>query len=1535
MHALYHRQAGILAALVVLLLAGCKEVSVTAEAVASLEVDPTQVTLAVGQTSDVRAIVKGTSGRELRRDVAWTTSSASVATVTNEGRITAQGPGSARITASAAGRSAEVTVTVNAKPVATVEVSPPVTTLAVGDSTPYTATARALDNSVIPGKTAVWVSSDPGVALVRANGMVRAQAVGSATIAATIDGIRGQGDITVRASVLTVSNVQVTPGSATIGVGDTARFVSTARASNGAEILGRRTLWSSSSPAIAEIDSTGKATARATGRTTITANVDGINGTATLDVTAATVASVEIVPGQTAVAIGGTVPLQAVLRSQSGAVITGPTVTWSSSNPLIAGVSQAGVVNAVAVGTVTITATAAGRSGTSQVTVLAQGVTSIDIQPATPITQVGDTLLVSVVLRDASNQIVTGRLVGWSSLDTMIAVIQPTGPTTQQARLIGRRVGTVRVAATSESKTDTAVARVDARAELVVTKTAQAALVKAGDTISFTLTVRNNGPSAAASVILTDTLPATGTFVDATGSPTQNGNVLVWPTVASLAAGTNRTFTIRWIAPGSGGVINTGAATSSTYERSRVDNRAVSAVSVNPADLVVTKNANASAVTAGDTITWTIQVSNAGSSLAAQVEVTDTLPAGVTLTDAGGGAVAGNVISWAVPSLDVGNNVSFTVKALAPLSGGIVTNVAAAVSGSGDANLANNRASVTVTVNAVANLVVSKSASPASIGPGGEITYTVRVRNLGPSPAASVVTRDTLPANATFVVGSAGAGATLSGNVLTWPTVAVLNAGDSVSFGLRVTAPSSGSVTNVAAAVSSTTDPDPASNRASVTTPIAQADLEIDKTGPASVNAGDTIAYTLTVANNGPSSASGIVVRDSLPAGVTFASASSGGVASGNVVTWSGLSLANAASTQLTVRALAPLVGGTLTNVARVTASTADPDASNNRSTVNTTVVPVANLTVSKSGPASVNPGQQIVYTINITNTGPSSAAGVVLVDSLPAGVSFVSATGGGAHANNVVTWNLGTLPVSTISPLSVTVTAPAGTGSLTNVVRIGGSTLDPNTADNRATFVTAVTAANLGVSKSGPASAAVNSQATYTINVTNAGPSAASAVVVTDTMPAGVTHVSSTPSASVSGNVLTWTFTSLASGSVTPISVTLAMPGTPASISNVAAVVSSTTDPDASNNRATAATTVTPAANLSITKTASAGTLSAGEIVTFTITVANAGPSTATSVVVTDSIPTSGTFVDATGGVTPSAGALTFVADSIQNGANQVYTVRWTVPSSGTVTNRVWVAAATADPVTSNNTASASTTAAAADISVVLTAPAAVNGSANFDYTITVTNQGPGRAADLIVSTPIPPNATFVSATGGAVPAGGVITFPTVALLNPGEDTVYTVTLTAPLVGTVSMTANAATASADPNLSNNTALAGTTVNPVAADVESALTPSASAVNVGDTITYNLTVSNKGPGAALTLIISLNFGANVAFVDATSGFSQTGNVLTWGGVTGFILGSGDSIALTVRVRATTSGSTGASGEAVLLNDPDATNNTASVTVTIN
>lgn len=246
-----------------------------------------------------------------------------------------------------------------------------------------------------------------------------------------------------------------------------------------------------------------------------------------------------------------------------------------------------------------------------------------------------------------------------------------------------------------------------------------------------------------------------------------------------------------------------------------------------------------------------------------------------------------------------------------------------------------------------------------------------------------------------------------------------------------------------------------------------------------------------------------------------------------------------------------------------------------------------ADLSLAKGdSPDPVTAGNNVTYTLTVTNNGPDTATGITLTDTLPSGVSFVSAVPGSptcTNAGQTVTCNLGSLANGAFTSVSIVATVAAGaTGSLSNTASVASAATDPNGANNSASESTAVnTSADLSVAKTDSADPAVaGGSLTYTVTVTNNGPSTATGVSLTDTLPAGVTFVSSTPGSPTcteSGGTVTCNLGTLAPGS-TSVSIDVSIaPSTTGTITNTATATATTPDPTPGNDSDSEPTTVNP----------------------------------------------------------------------------------------------------------------------------------------------------------------------------------------------------------------------------------------------------------------------------------------------------------------------------------------------------------------------
>jgi uncharacterized repeat protein (TIGR01451 family) len=234
--------------------------------------------------------------------------------------------------------------------------------------------------------------------------------------------------------------------------------------------------------------------------------------------------------------------------------------------------------------------------------------------------------------------------------------------------------------------------------------------------------------------------------------------------------------------------------------------------------------------------------------------------------------------------------------------------------------------------------------------------------------------------------------------------------------------------------------------------PAPSADLEVVKTASAgAVDAGSSLTYTLTVTNNGPDTANNITVTDTLPAGVSNV-APGAGCSGTTTITCTHSSLANSAVKVFTITLDAPSTAGTITNNVSVSANNpADNTSSNDTDSLNTTVNAVldADLSIAKTASTALPlVGQNFTYTLTVTNNGPDTANSVVVTDTLPAGVTFVSATTG-CSGTTTVTCVASTIANAGTAAFDIVVTAPSVFGTISNTASVSASSPSDSVSGN------------------------------------------------------------------------------------------------------------------------------------------------------------------------------------------------------------------------------------------------------------------------------------------------------------------------------------------------------------------------------------------------------------------------------------------------------------------------------------------------------
>jgi uncharacterized repeat protein (TIGR01451 family)/fimbrial isopeptide formation D2 family protein len=887
-----------------------------------------------------------------------------------------------------------------------------------------------------------------------------------------------------------------------------------------------------------------------------------------------------------------------------------------------------------------------------------------------------------------------------------------------------------------------------------------------------------------------------------------------------------------------------------------------------------------------------------------------------------------------------------------------------------DPNPGNNTAGATATVTASADLAISKTVSSASFVAGQSVSYSLAVTNLGPSAAAGpVVVNDPLPAGTTFVSAS-GAGwtcdsiapgtvgatlhCTLPGPVLVGTPPAAIT----VTIGL----PSSqtADVTNTATVSSPTPDPVPGNNSSTVTTtPTTSADLSIVKhhlTNP--FVAGKPVVYQLDVHNAGPSDAAGVQVHDTLPAGLSYQSFSSADAnwncsAAGGTVTctYTGtLTTGTTSSISLTVL-LASNFTGSAVNTATVSATTPDPVPGNNSSTDNSSTNEVADLSIVKTHTGTnATAGSGLTFHLAVHNAGPSDAAGPVTVsDPLPAGLTYGSATGTGwscsyTSATRLVSCDLAAGLASgadaPVIDVATTVDSDVLPSTITNTATVTSPTTDPNQDNNTSSDPVPVTdTANLSLTKTlaTPTPVLVGTDATFDLTASNAGPSDAQNVTVTDLLPANLSFVSFTGdgwSCAPSGQNVVCTRASLAAGATAPVIAltTLVSASTPVSLPDGTAVLqnNATVNSDTPGGRTNPPTVDVPVqakADLTLVKTPKTGTVRAGDTYTWNLAVHNNGPSDAASpLTVTDTLPGYETFVSAnapwncTATPAPSPASATSqqvvtctLAQALPTGGNAAaLQLLVQIDASAPVGDQTNTAtASTPTPGQQGSDSAVVTVSRTAKLSITKVHTGNAMIGSNLDFTIGVHNAGPSTADQVEVTDPLPTGMTFVSATGTnwqcSADATNLVTCDLAGTLAVGADAPnITLTVAVGAAAYPAVTNTATVKSTDPQLPGTaTASDPVTVNPSAA---LHLTKTHTGTfTVGKTGTYTLTVSNTGltqtPGP---VVITDPLPAGLSYASATgTGWtcSAKGSTVTCTHAGALAVGASSSVALVVNVLA--------------------------------
>ena len=993
------------------------------------------------------------------------------------------------------------------------------------------------------------------------------------------------------------------------------------------------------------------------------------------------------------------------------------------------------------------------------------------------------------------------------------------------------------------------------------------------------------------------------------------------------------------------------------------------------ADLRVLKTA--SNPTPGNTVSFTVTVTNDGPSRATDVRVLDLLPAGLILvsSSASQGLYSATAVvgppaypagTWSVGTLNNGATATLTISAT-------VANVAVATTVINYAQVSyvdqfdpdstpgsttpfgavqDDQASATITPSP--DLRTVKTAT-SSFAVGTNATYSITVNNtLGSmtTGANAYTVIDPMPTGLTLV-SAAGTGWNCTASTATQMSCtssATMIAGAINANAITLTVlPGAAAAPSVSNTATVSGGGEPASNNgnnsSTILTPVCTAggcpDLRPNKTSAATFTVGAAASYTVSVTNIGGLSTSGVyTLSDTLPTGLTLTTAAGGagwtlngwvctGSLGGSVVSCTNSTAIVPGNSSLAVtfpvtvaNTVAANAGACLTdatrplcavNTASVTGGGEPPAVSGNNSITLATPVIDFDLSIAKSSPATFTLGTNAAYTITVSNIGGrNSPAGTITVtDVLPAGLTFVS--GGNANGWAVCTAALQTVTCTRTTvinagaaagALTITVTPIAAAApSVTNTATVGHPNESANlTGNNSSSVTTPVNAPNLVVTKSHNGNFTVGVPGIYTLTVSNLGALTTSTadVVLTDTLPAGLTFVSGTgtgwTACTAAGQVVTCVRPLAnpiaANASAPPITLTVtvgALAATNSPVTNNVSVAGGN-EPAGNNGNNTAADITFVYYSPVITKTFSPATVVAGQPSTLTLTISNPAdnPVSLAGLAVVDPFPagmsvaSTPAFSNTCGGTVSPGSAQGDTLLSLTGGATGAAGTSCAIQVNVTSTT-IGANVNTTGQVSSTNSGSGAAASATLTVnapgSPTLTMvsspdPVGVNMPVTLTYTIN-NNNAANTNLGFIHNFPLVGGAQMVwrstvSSTctaGGATvtnPAGTALVAGTstgIRLFN-GYDAAANAVCTIVITATVGAVGTVNTINGTPGISGLTGTAllvsavNDTFNVRAVTLTKAFTPTTVAVNASSLLTFSLTNGVGNPAQGGTTPVS-------------------------------------------------------------------------------
>ena len=1054
--------------------------------------------------------------------------------------------------------------------------------------------------------------------------------------------------------------------------------------------------------------------------------------------------------------------------------------------------------------------------------------------------------------------------------------------------------------------------------DLSITKTTNKTNPFLGENVTFTITVRNNGGYDAENVTVYDFLPIVLLYDG--NNPSFNGTEWF---VGNLSVGESKNITYIVTVDGVGIIWNNATVNSSYRDYNPGNNHAEVYLDVPIADdLRIYISVVPNPPQANGNFIINISVWNRGFTDNNDVKVEFHLPSILSYVN----STQMGAYNWITGFWDIGflangawANLEIVVYPLTIDNITLECNVSGSVT---DVNPTNNRANITFEIVPAFDLVISKTALNSSITDGDEVYFDINVWNNGPNLARNVEIIDYLPYGTKYLFDNSSGVYNNISRIVNW-TIPVLYVGDNITIRLILRSWGPGlTLTNKVTVDAYGTDSNITDNTATATVNVTQkSDLEIllNASKVKDVDLGESILFYVTVINHGPSNATGVTVNFTLPNNFIYNGDNSGGSYNTFSNLWTIGNLGADSNITLIINATLNTIGMIKLN-ATVNGTYMDNDTSNNMAFLNITATPLFDLNITAHWNLTNNtvPWNDLIeYTVIVSNKGPDNATNVT-VELIVPGVDYVSHTGPGLLNTTTLIWNVGNLTVGETKNITIIFNATT-VGFFISKGNITAYGNDNNTNDNNYTLnltimpVVDLVMTNITVNTT---VTCVDSILEFNVTVFNRGPCNATNTTIVPFLPTGWTIHGGMLTGNVPVNK-TEVFTILVNAT-TLGNFTVGFNAT---------IFGVDTYP-LDNNLTFATIEVIYACDLMITIKSSTLSATTGDIVVYVITVTNLDWRTAHNVTANVTIPPGLSFDHmylASGNYNPLNGTWTIGNMSYRNSTSLFLFTRATSP--GPVEFWVNVTGDDYDFHTWNNNNTVNVTIGPGlDLNITITVDNSTPFTGdNITFTVMVENIGLVNADNVNVDINIPigfinPRSTDLNFTMGSYYIGN---------LNSGQVKVFNFTVTVLTKENSTFNVGVGASKWDYNMSNN--VANVTVSPIgASDLIVTITSNNSHINIGENVTYTITILNNGTVDVDNIIVFNNLPFSITYATSTPLYLPSSGMWL---ITN--LSAGASETLNITINHTSSGifnyTVNITGDII---DTNPTNNLDNITITV-